>query len=581
MMSRPGAALTGRPTALPGLEFAPGTNRSDRLARADWRFLLPDLQPTAVLALGPIDAPSLTVLASAGASVVVLLRDVSAWRRLRDACERGGIANARGVVVGPGGRLPIRPGCVDLIVSVEATDVLPWNRHLLTEIVRALRPGGALCRTERGRTLRLADTRSAERALGLRAAGEYRELRRRDRTLLAFQADAPGEDVRFFFRRVLHPVSTSARLLGAGARLATRFGATRFLASATTRILRFEAGGSPARGPAGAMSAGFGHLDPALRRAGLRPEDFRVAFFARGEYDSNKVSFYLFPRVGGEPNVIVKMPRSARFNHRLDTEFRALTALRELVPEGTCPAPLFLDHHAELAVLGEEVVAGVPFRRLTTARADCPFADRALDWLIGLGVTSRRAGRTPDGQASRIGDLFDRYLRIYEPGAAERRSIDSAIAPLLRGDGAVPTVFRHSDAGTWNVLASRDGRIVFLDWETSEPAGMPLWDLFDFLGSFALWSGRTRGCADPCESYARAFHVDGPFRALHDRAVEKYCARVGVNGALGPALFAAFWMQRAVREATWTKRPLSEGTYARLLRLNLRAAELGDGIRFP
>jgi hypothetical protein len=44
----------------------------------------------------------------------------------------------------------------------------------------------------------------------------------------------------------------------------------------------------------------------------------------------------------------------------------------------------------------------------------------------------------------------------------------------------VPAVLQHNDLGCWNILVE-DSTFTVLDWESSVPSGLPLWDLVYFL----------------------------------------------------------------------------------------------------
>ncbi|MCA9566013.1 MAG: phosphotransferase, partial [Myxococcales bacterium] len=39
----------------------------------------------------------------------------------------------------------------------------------------------------------------------------------------------------------------------------------------------------------------------------------------------------------------------------------------------------------------------------------------------------------------------------------------------------------HGDLSSWNLLGQPDGRLTVLDWETANPSGVPLLDVFHFL----------------------------------------------------------------------------------------------------
>jgi Phosphotransferase enzyme family len=364
----------------------------------------------------------------------------------------------------------------------------------------------------------------------------------------------------FFFGDVLYGRSRLGRLLAPAAAWLARRGALRHLLPSRALVLR--------RGRA--RTHPFYHMVALAKRHGVDLSRHEAGLLARGSYDSNKVALYFVDPSKRGMDVIVKMTRTAGFNERLDTEYRALRRLAQYatVRPGSYPEALFLDVCGSLSVLGQKVVAGAPFRARTTSRPDCPVASDGIAWIAQLGKTSaaHRAITAADLSARFVG-LLDQLARVYSLTDGEHDFLHARVHGLATWGGTIPAVFRHGDAGTWNILVSEGGRSAFLDWESAEHAGPPLWDLFDFIRSFGTWIGRTRGERDTTAIYEAAFLRDGPLAALQRDAVGRYCADVNVPGPAIEPLFYACWMQRALREAAWATTPLERGTYIKLLRL--------------
>ena len=77
----------------------------------------------------------------------------------------------------------------------------------------------------------------------------------------------------------------------------------------------------------------------------------------------------------------------------------------------------------------------------------------------------------------------DGSLRPSGTGEYEEIEVGMVLPAIgYRGD-PVPGVPYDERLGR---VPNEDGRVVFLDWEAAEARGMPLWDLFYFLRSFAV-----------------------------------------------------------------------------------------------
>lgn len=565
--------MTSARDGLAGLEFAPGTNPNADLALADWRFLLPELRLGTVLFLGLPPVPMLSALARTADRVLVIGRDPAGLRRVLGAVRERGRRNLEGVVAESWGGLPCADGSCDLIVLCDppATRAALARTAVADELSRVLAADGTLYLELQRRVdvLRARRWSAALASHGFVPAETYWLLRRRAGGI---RLALPIDDARaagYVFDHVLYGTSRRTEVLRQLGRWLGRAGLHRHAVSDRALVFRRRA----ARGAASAAAPGPSRYLSALAAgAGVDLGAFRAGFFARGGYDSNKVALFLFPDGAREPEVLVKMTRAPRYNHRLDAEYRALVAVRAgaFADEGTYPEALFLGQHHDLAVVAERVVPGAPFRTRTRGDPACPFARAAVGWIEALGA--RSADRSGDAQAlpRMLLDLLHTFERTYALADGERELLHDRIASLAALPGGIPSVFQHGDAGTWNVLVRRDGRVAFLDWEVARARGVPLWDLVDFLRSFGSWAARARGEKDMVRAYAARFLAPSPFNDLQAQAVDRYCARVDLPRASVEALFYTCWMQRAVREAAWSRDPLDEGFYVNLVRTCIR-----------
>jgi hypothetical protein len=313
------------------------------------------------------------------------------------------------------------------------------------------------------------------------------------------------------------------------------------------------------------------YLKSAALRGGLDISAMSVGLSARGLYNSNKTIFYLMPPDSRQPSLVVKMCRAPEFNHRLENEHRALILLRErqLLPAGAFPQPMFFDRHAGLAVMGQSAINGHPFRVRTSGTEDCPLALKALRLLVTLGTRSADcAAATAADAVGVLGRLLTCFTASYPVNAAERRFLQAQLEALQKVSMPFPTVLQHGDPGTWNLLVTENDGIVFLDWESAEPQGMPLWDIFYFLQTYTNWMARSHGGGNLRTHFRQMLLRPSRMSALLAETVAHYAHNVGLPTKAIVPLFHFCWLHRALKESMRLRRSeLDKGQYLNLLRL--------------
>lgn len=548
-----------------GMEFRPGTNLSGDLACADWRFLLPRFDLRDVLILGTPPASSLQVLARFARKLIIASNDVQRLRSSPAVGYAAGVPNARIVAAKAYSHLPLPSQSMDLIWVTAGPDSPPLDLPLLScELERLLHPEGAVYFESQGWIKSLQASRLLRRFrspwFGPPQIYCLTPHRGEMRTAVPFGDKAIAH---YFFGNVLFGLSAKTRSLSRIGDLFVRLGLWRFLAWRRGVVVRLSSPEASCPVPRSLVSL--------ARSAGYDLSPYRLGFSARGRYNANKVIFYLFGSSDTEPEVVVKMTRSPEFNPRLEHESRVLSLLRDraLAEPGTFPEQLFFGHQAGRAALALRGVGGRPFRTVTRATADCPFAQKAIDWITTLGARSADTKTaTPSEVATVLAKLFERFSAIYSLSDSEAIFLQQQIRRLAAARGAFPVVCQHGDPGTWNLLVGPAGQVIFLDWEAGESQGMPLWDLFYFVKSFATWMQRRKGVRGVEESFARNFLRPSPASELLSAATGRYCQRIRLETSLVEPLFYTCWMHRALKEATRLSTDLlPQGEYMRLLRL--------------
>jgi SAM-dependent methyltransferase len=503
-------------------EFVASSNLKGRSAGANWLFALPELGAEDVLCIGDVSAASLEALAASAnvrhvrADLVALpFPDASfdvvfcASGRTADraAAEAGRVLRSSGVVF-VDGRIPrLLPGRRPLPIGGAAFLLAP-----ATGEVKALAP---------------VDDPAAAAFAGARAHVVPRFSRRHARRTLSLRARQAAAAA--VWRRV----------------------------------------GVLAR-PDGSEPRPLDYLRRMAAESGLDLAGYRWALAAPGDYASQKVVVFLLDEAS-RPAYVVKLTRAPEWNGRLDNERWALDLLEaaEVGAPGSRPVVAFQGTAAGLAIVGETAVDGVPFASRTTWAADCPRGLAAVAWLRDLGRATADAQVASSGAvADALDDLASRFCALYASPADEEAFLRSQIDRIRQSAAPFPVVLQHGDPGLWNVLATPDGGVAFLDWEAAEPVGLPLWDLLYFLRSFAVTSSRSTRRQDTTAAFARHYLEPSPLGDLLVETIAAARADLGLDPALVEPLFYTCWMHRALKEAT-RLRPhrVQTGRFVSLVRL--------------
>jgi hypothetical protein len=545
-----------------GEEFVPGSNLKGAVEGANWCFLLPSLEIGRVVSVGAPSPSALATLSRLSNEIIVWApsRDL---RRLRDMIGRGG-SNKISLLARDGGPIPLpdRSADVMLLARRGLASSLSHDRTARDELERLLKPGGVAYAEFRASLYRLAATRAVERAFELLGppqvmwlAPAFGEMR-----AAASRADAPSIaylERSFLTRRLLrlHLVRRPGRVLGRQVLTNRVFGRCGALASRPEVDL---AAGPP------------DYLRSVAAQAGVRIDPGRWGFAAPGDYRTQKLLFFIFAGAKETPDSVVKMTRDPQLNPRLEREWHALTVLQErgIGDEGTVPRPLFAGRHADLAIVGQTAVEGVPFRRQMRAAADCPYASAVVDWLLELGtITAHTQPTDSPGIAARLEALLARFTELYRVDPVHGEFLADQVAAIARSETGLPLVFQHGDPGPWNLLVTRDGRPAFLDWEAADPEGLPLWDIFHFLRSFGLAISRRAGRSDPIRSFTEQVLADSDLNRLIVQATTRFCAATPLRPELVEPLFYLCWMHRALKEVPRLHPArLDTGRYVNVLR---------------
>jgi L-malate glycosyltransferase len=242
-----------------------------------------------------------------------------------------------------------------------------------------------------------------------------------------------------------------------------------------------------------------------------------------GHRSINKAVGLAFERGSEKPAEAVKFARVAEAEPGLEREAAVLRRLGEERPD-LAGVPHLVgqgSRDGRLAVV-QEAVEG---ESLLDALSPDNFGEVAMHvtrLLIDL-ARGPRHDPEPDRRTRLVDEPLEWFERTFQPIPAAR--------PLLDGLGDLPPAVEHRDCSPWNVLLTPAGDPVLLDWESTDPEGLPGLDLVYFLANCAfvldgaLERGRTR------ETYARLLDPATPHGAVAARATAEYTAALGISVA--------------------------------------------------
>ena len=476
----------------------PGTARTVPLAawrEIDWRFALPTLDLRAVAFVGPVCPREVEALQALGATVATADPD-----RALDRPADGSRADVA-IVTTPS------PAALE----VAATTV---------------RPGGwVLVRTSRS-----VRTRHRGPAVG-RAPHWERRLRRSGYEDVTTWWHAPSRQTCSYI------VSTGDR---AGLRFVlrrwrgTRFGLAKSVAARTLVALRVFP--YAARDVTVAGRAPFGGRSDAVAVAGS-PVLVTPWFEA-----SRHVIAITFRQ--GMPAYVAKMPRRPGDDSGIRREAASLRWLAVTSPAAAARAPrVVAPPTAGSSVLVERLLSG------TALGPERVRADPARAVRIGMALVDimpvTGTSRGDAGWYDRLlGAPLDRFRRDApaEVSAGELVARTHERLRPLRDASDLPLVFEHGDLGHPNLVVRPSGCLGAVDWERSDPRGLPAHDAVFFL----TYVAEALHDAVAVPDRLRAF--DDGFLGAHAwarQAVAAHLDRRGVDRAVLPPLVLACWARSA------------------------------------
>jgi hypothetical protein len=294
-------------------------------------------------------------------------------------------------------------------------------------------------------------------------------------------------------------------------------------------------------------------VSAAAREHGL-PEDVGW-FLIPGAGDTlARGVFVIFPPGESRPEWVLKFARVPGYRSPFDRDARGLGLAQEAGPVVSHRAPRLLGGfevaglHASL----ETAACGKRFDGVLEgpggAERKLAEIERIVDWIIEVGAAtaSPPAGAAPARE--RVRDL------VRDHGSDVGVTVE-----LVDAIPSGPSVFEHSDLGSWNVIAER-GSFTVVDWESARPTGFPLADLLYFVISALPLLDRVPEPDRP-GYLSRLFRGEGARSELVFGWVRRALAAIGAPLEAAGGFATLCWLHHALsyRERVATLRRYASG----------------------
>jgi hypothetical protein len=272
---------------------------------------------------------------------------------------------------------------------------------------------------------------------------------------------------------------------------------------------------------------------------GAAPERLSLLVTTPGRQHVNKVVAFVFDAKHSAPRLVVKLPRSASSVASLEREAAVLTLLQSRHPRlSGAPRPLFTHAYPGGVAVGQSFLPGTPLEHWLHRRTYRSLGLRVADWSAQLVDSPADAGNPHQGRivAATHSDFERQFGAVVDPGML-RESFDR-----LAALGSLPRAFEQRDFSPWNILVRPEGTLGVVDWESAEPDGLPVLDLWygltyvAFYRSGAMQSGRYR------EAYRALIAPGTEAHATAGECMNRYLSATGVAPEVVRPLRLLVWM---------------------------------------
>jgi hypothetical protein len=280
---------------------------------------------------------------------------------------------------------------------------------------------------------------------------------------------------------------------------------------------------------------------------GPEPDSLSCIMLTGGHSRLNKVVILVFADNDSAPRLAIKLARVPQAERALVREAEALrrVAAGSVRALADVPKVVFCEPLAGTFAVGETPMLGTPVTSILSRETHRNLALQVTEALAAMASANESV--TPPTYWERIvqpalDDFQTRFGNLIEHDAVDETRQALANLPVL------PSTTEHRDCSPWNVLLSGSGRLALLDWESAEPAGLPLLDLVYYLTNATLFVDGTLASGRERATYAQMLQPTTRSGRVFSEAVHLYCASTAVDPRVVPVLRRFGWMLHAPGE---------------------------------
>lgn len=274
-------------------------------------------------------------------------------------------------------------------------------------------------------------------------------------------------------------------------------------------------------------------------RFGSTPERLSWLLLTGGRRSINKVVGLIFADAEPAPRVVVKFARTEADEPLLRREMATLQTLQATRPElRGIPRVLFVGQRCGRLSLGESAMAGIPLLNQLNSQTYPNLASLVTTWLVELAGVCRPTPRE-DWAAHLVDEPLSEFTRMFGPILLDTDLVRAR--DVLADLPGLPLVCEHRDCSPWNILLAGGRELALVDWESSEPHGLPGLDLVYFLTNAAFLVEGALGSRNTRAAYLRMLDPTTFVGRITRRCERAYCEGVGLDPELLNPLRLLCW----------------------------------------
>jgi hypothetical protein len=249
----------------------------------------------------------------------------------------------------------------------------------------------------------------------------------------------------------------------------------------------------------------------------------------QGAHSLNKIVLLMLTS-GGEPEYVVKVPRTAAAAEAIEREASVLKRVHAICHDvAGIPRVVFTGSAGGVRLVVETPVHGTPLSRLVHRADYRTLAVKATDWQ----ATLIHAGGAASSRRHSIGPILE-YLDGPLSAVADPRVV-TMTKDALGALGLLPTACEQRDFAPWNIFVTPEGELSVVDWESAEPHGLPALDLIYFLTYLAVYRERASTPDDVHAVHRSTVDASTPVGKVTRECLERYVGLTKMNArALAP-----------------------------------------------